>query len=480
MRGGRGAAPDAGVRRCLRAGATRGTAALSELNILSSCVYTQIPKEERVTRVNLSGDQFVLFIQLFRMGIMASVSGVLITSSFFKRLIFLDRRETRENWQIALIFGSLLTAGTGVRVLAGYEGVDLSLSGTFLLGLMGGITPGAAVGFVVGIPGMLGGEWAAIPFTVLCGALGGVVRRMALRQGELWDFSPFPFSNLVRSARIFKREGRFDSRAAIFGSIICLEAVRTLLVERIAPAPLFAFRTDHLWVTLCVWFTTLACVGIPLKIWNNTRVEVMLEDQRSAAMQARFDALRSQMNPHFLFNTLNAATSLIWNDPEKARFILVKLSFILRRLLREPDDFTPMSSEIEFIEDYLSLERARFGEQKIGFEKQIDPRSLDVPVPAMLLQPLVENAVRHGLSRNVGAGTIRVTTERSGERLEIVVEDDGVGFDGPPEGGIGIANVRERLSVAYGTEGSFEIDSAPGRGTTVTIGIPVERRSGNA
>lgn len=433
-----------------------------------------------MTRVNLSGDQFVLFIQLFRMGIMASVSGVLVTSSFFKKLIFLDRRETKQNWQIALIFGSLLTAGTAVRVLVGYEGVDLSLSGTFLVGLMGGITPGASVGFFVGIPGMLGGEWATLPFTVLCGLIGGVVRRMAVRQGELWDFSPFPFSNIFRSAKVLKRQHRFDSRAVIFGSVIFLEAVRTLLVERMAPAPLFAFSTDHAWVTLCVWLSTLACVGIPLKIWNNSRVEVMLEDQRSAAMRARFDALRSQINPHFLFNTLNAATSLIWNDPEKARFILVKLSFILRRLLRDSEDFMPLSREIEFIEDYLSLEKARFGEDKIRFAKEIDPRSLDVPVPAMVLQPLVENAVRHGLSRRVGAGLITIRTDCNGNTLKVVVEDDGEGFSGAPEGGIGLANVRERLSVAYGQEGSFDIKSSPGEGTAVTFEVPVKRRGEDA
>jgi len=433
-----------------------------------------------MTRVNLSGDQFVLFIQLFRMGIMASVSGVLITSSFFKKLIFLDERTPRQNWQIALIFGSLLTAGTAVRVLAGYEGVDLSLSGTFIVGLTGGITPGASVGFFVGIPGMLGGEWATLPFTVLCGFLGGFMRRMALRQGELWDFSPFPFSNIVRSVRILKSQGRFDSRAVIFGTVVFLEALRTLLAERMTPAPLFAFRTDHVWVTLCVWLATLACVGIPLKIWNNTRVEVMLEDQRSAAMRARFEALRSQINPHFLFNTLNAATSLVWNDPEKARFILVKLSFILRRLLRDSEDFLPLSSEIEFIEDYLSLERARFGEEKIRFSKEIDPRSLDVPVPAMVLQPLVENAVRHGLSRRLGAGLIAVKTECNGGTLKVVVTDDGEGFSGTPSGGIGLANVRERLAVAYGQAGVFDISSTPGEGTVVTIEMPVERRSDGA
>jgi two-component system LytT family sensor kinase len=307
--------------------------------------------------------------------------------------------------------------------------------------------------------------------------VGGIVRRAALRKGELWDFSPFPLNNMVRSVRILRRERRMDARVFIFGSVILLEAIRTFLSRRFPPAPLFAFETDNFWVMLCVWFTTLACVGIPLKIWNNTRVEVMLEDQRSVAMRARFDALRSQINPHFLFNTLNAATSLIWNEPEKARSILVRLSFILRRLLRDSEDFVPLSREMEFIEEYVSLERARFGDETINFVKRIDPRTLDIPVPSMMLQPLIENSIKHGLSRRVGGGTITVITGRDGQSLKIEIEDDGEVFEGQRADGIGLTNVRERLKVAYGPAGRFDIHSAPGEGTRVTLEIPVVRRS---
>ncbi len=428
-----------------------------------------------MTRVTLSGDQYVLFVQLFRMGIMASIAGVLITRSFFKRLIFLDSRNTKQNWQIAVVFGALLMAGTVVRVLVGYEGADLSLSGTFLTGLMVGMIPGSFVGFFTGIPATLGGEWMTVIFTVLCGFLGGVVRRVALHQGELWDFSPFPVNNLIRSVRVLRSERRLDSRVFVFGCVIILEGARTIISGRFSPAPLFAFQTDHFWVTLCVWFTTLACVGIPLKIWNNTRVEVLLEDQRSAAMKARFDALRSQINPHFLFNTLNAATSLLWDEPEKARQILVKLSYILRRLLRDSEDFVPLSQEIEFIDDYLSLEKARFGDNKIGVEKDIDPKALDVPVPGMIMQPLVENAVKHGLSSRVERGVIRLKALREGDMLRLEIEDDGAGFDEPRSGGIGLMNVRERIKVAYGPDGSFEIESKPGEGTKAVLVFPVKR-----
>ena len=410
---------------------------------------------------------------------MAAIAGVLITSNFFKRLIFLDTRNTRENWQFALIFGLLLTGGTAVRVLVGYEGMDLSLSGAFLVGLLGGMVPGSAVGFFVSLPAVLRGEWGALPFTVLCGFLGGLIRARTANRAEYWNFSPFFINNIARSWRVLVAERRLDSRAVITLTLVALEVARTLAGNR-APVFLFVFHPDHFWVTLCVWLTTLVCVGIPLKIWNNTRVEALLEEQRSAAVQARFDALRSQINPHFLFNTLNAATSLIWSEPEKARWILVKLSNILRRLLRGGEDFVPLSREIEFVEDYLSLEVARFGPEKLKVEKDLDPRTLDVPVPSMVLQPIVENAVRHGISPKVGGGVVRLEASRNGEVLRVTVRDNGLGFKETGREGIGLRNDRERLRVAYGQRASIEITSAPGQGTSIMISMPVERGEGPA
>ncbi|MBN1885234.1 MAG: histidine kinase [Candidatus Krumholzibacteriota bacterium] len=429
-----------------------------------------------MARVTLTGDQFTFLILLLRMGIMASVSGVLITSSFFKRLIFLDRRSTGQNWWLAVLFGVMLTAGAAVRVLVGYEGIDLSLAGVFLVGLMGGIIPGGSVGFFVSLPGTIRGEWATLPLLVVGGLAGGLIRSRLLDREEIWGFSPIPFSNIARAMRVFVAERRLDPRAVILLSVLSLDVVRCVVAERTSPPVVFAVSVEHWWMWLFVWFSTLACVGIPIKIWNNTRVEMLLEEQKATAMQARFDALRRQINPHFLFNTLNAATSCIWEQPEKTRWILVKLSAILRRLLQQGDDFVPLSRELEFIEDYLSLEEARFGKESIRVEKKIDPRAMDVPVPVMILQPIVENAVRHGISPKIGGGTVHISAVREGERLCIVVRDDGVGFGGPGGSGIGLSNVSERLSVGYPGESTFRIDSAPGRGTTVAIEIPVERR----
>lgn len=417
----------------------------------------------------------VLFVLFFKMGVTAAAAVVLVTSSFFKNLLLNDRRSPREDWHFSMVFGMLLMAGSAVRVLAGYEGVDLSLAGTLLVGLLTGIVPGSTIGAVVSLPAVLRGEWAALPFTILCGLAGGIIRLITVNREELWEFSPFPPNNFARSIRVMRTERRIDSRALIIVTVFILEIVRTAVARWTLPPALFAFRTDHFWMVFVVWLSTLACVGIPLKIWQNTRVEEMLEGHRVAAMRARFDALRSQINPHFLFNTLNAATSCIWTEPDKARWILVKLSHILRRLLYGTDDFVPLSKELEFIDDYLSLEEARFGKDKMRFEKEIDPRALDVPIPTMILQPLVENAVKHGISPKVSGGTIRVEAIREDDWLLISVQDDGIGFEEGGRTGIGLSNVRERLKVAYETRGALEIESSSGAGTTVSIRIPVER-----
>ena len=158
--------------------------------------------------------------------------------------------------------------------------------------------------------------------------------------------------------------------------------------------------------------------------------------------------------------------------------MVLKLSKILRRLLRQQDNLTPLREELSFIDDYLAIEMVRFGD-KLHFVKDTDPATLDLLVPSMLLQPLVENSVRHGLSSKVDGGTIRVRSRLMGNRLQILVEDDGVGI---PEAklatlfeqgiGIGVSNVNERLKVLFGEEYKMWIDSRPGEGTSTGIEIP--------
>jgi two-component system LytT family sensor kinase len=227
---------------------------------------------------------------------------------------------------------------------------------------------------------------------------------------------------------------------------------------------------------VAVYTTTLLSVMLPIKIWNSKRYERKLELQQLSLNEARLAALSRQINPHFLFNTLNSVASLIRQDPEEARQVVYKLSKILRRLLRQQENLTPLREELSFIDAYLAIEMVRFGD-KLQFIRDIDPATLDLLVPSMLLQPLVENSIRHGLSSKIDGGLIRVRSRLENGRLQILVEDDGVGIPEDKlarmfELGIGVSNVNERLKVLFGDEYKMWIDSRLGEGTSTGIEIP--------
>jgi two-component system LytT family sensor kinase len=218
-------------------------------------------------------------------------------------------------------------------------------------------------------------------------------------------------------------------------------------------------------------------VAVPMKIWSNTRLEMNLEQHRQLLLKARMDALTAQINPHFLFNTLNTVSSLIRYDPDMARGVVIKLSNILRRLLRKHETFVPLQEELDFIDDYLDIEVARFGRDNLVIHKQIDENTLDSFVPSMLLQPIVENALKHGLAAKLGGGELTIRTESQDGRLIIAIEDNGVGIPKERmaqvfEDGIGISNVHERLRVLYGADFRMDISSREGEGTRTRIEIP--------
>jgi two-component system LytT family sensor kinase len=202
-----------------------------------------------------------------------------------------------------------------------------------------------------------------------------------------------------------------------------------------------------------------------------------LEQHQQLLLKARMDALSSQINPHFLFNTLNTVASLIRFDPDMARVVVLKLSNILRRLLRKHETFVALREELEFIDDYLDIEVVRFGRENLQIFKEVDERTLDAFVPSMLLQPIVENSLKHGLAGKLEGGHICIRTMLNDGRLQIEIEDNGVGI---PEirmpqvyvEGIGISNVHERLKILYGADFTMDIRSREGEGTRIRIDVP--------
>jgi two-component system LytT family sensor kinase len=258
---------------------------------------------------------------------------------------------------------------------------------------------------------------------------------------------------------------------------------------RLRPRRFYALYSHDWAVELLICLCAPVVVGIPLKIWNQIRIEQKLEEQTRLLLEAKLDALQRQINPHFLFNTLNSITSLVRSKPELAREMIVKLGNILRILLKDREAFVPFSEELAFTDDYLDIEVVRFGE-KLRVVKEIAPETLAVVVPSMLLQPLLENSIKHGLEPRIEGGTVTLRSRITAEgRLLVEVEDDGVGMApgrspaghiARPGTGIGMKNVRERMHVLYGDSAEVEIESRPGRGTKVKLLMPVVEGTGGA
>jgi len=428
-----------------------------------------------------------LVILLVKLAVAASLASILTRSGRFQRMLMREERTLAQRVQMALVSAVIFGSGVLTRVVTrdAYQAVDLGLEGSLVMGMLGGYVTGLLAGVLISIPAMFNGELMSMTLFAAAGVLGGLLRDVAPDTEAIWKLT-FPDQALFRLLR------KHDLRLPAF-SLICVlgilmaEFMRSTMAAVFPNKGVFAlqlhWKDEGPWLQVAVYATTLLSILLPIKIWNSSRTEKKLELQQLRLNEARLAALSRQINPHFLFNTLNSVTSLIRLDPNQARQMVLKLSKILRRLLRQQDNLTPLREELSFIDDYLAIEMVRFGD-KLHFVKDTDPATLDLLVPSMLLQPLVENSVRHGLSSKVDGGTIHVRSRLMGNRLQILVEDDGVGI---PEAklatlfeqgiGIGVSNVNERLKVLFGEEYKMWIDSRPGEGTSTGIEIP-EQASG--
>jgi LytS/YehU family sensor histidine kinase len=210
-----------------------------------------------------------------------------------------------------------------------------------------------------------------------------------------------------------------------------------------------------------------------------------LRERESQALQlqtrlaeARLDALSSQLHPHFLFNTLTALSVLIHRDPAAADLMLTRLADLLRATLRAPAAHqVPLGEEMELLGRYLDIMRVRYG-PRLTVETRVPDELADALVPPFLLQPLVENALEHGVARRAGAGRVEVAAEAVGGRVRLSVTDDGPGGDSDPLAGgegIGLSNTRARLEQLYGAEQRLVLERVPGVGTRAMVEIPLRR-----
>jgi two-component system LytT family sensor kinase len=209
-----------------------------------------------------------------------------------------------------------------------------------------------------------------------------------------------------------------------------------------------------------------------------------LDTSRARLARAEVRALRAQISPHFIYNALTAIASFVRTDPELARELILEFAEFTRYSFRAHGEFTTLAEELRSIDRYLTIERARFGE-RLQVRLQIAPEVLPVGLPFLCLQPLVENAVRHGLSRKPGVGTVSIVARDAGAECLITVEDDGVGMDpavlrgpdaldAPTDAGqhVGLTNVDDRLRSAFGDQFGLVVETAPDAGTKVTMRVP--------
>jgi two-component system, LytTR family, sensor kinase len=426
-------------------------------------------------------EQQQLLTLLLRVAVAASLASILSRFGAFQRMLMREDRTLVQRVKLALMFWALYGSSVLFRVWnpAKYDAVDLGLEGSLLAGMVGGYVTGLLSGVLISLPAvMVRGELMTMVLFAGVGVLGGLLRDLAPEKEDVWRFSPI-FSLNPRGLRQRPYQLRLLFQlgclfSIIFSGLLRVEVSYLPVKNGVFLAPIW---TEMHWATvLGAYISSIFAVMLPLKIWNNTRNEKKLEAQQLRLNEAKLAALTSQINPHFLFNTLNSVSSLIRTNPDQARSVVYRLSSILRRLLRKTDNLTPLREELAFIDNYMMIETVRFGE-KLRFIKEIDPETLNRLVPSMLLQPLIENSIRHGLAAKVDGGMIRVRSYLADGRLHLVVEDDGVGIPEARlatlfEQGIGVSNVNERMKVLYGPDYRMWIDSKPGEGTRTGIEIP--------
>jgi signal transduction histidine kinase len=350
-------------------------------------------------------------------------------------------------------------------------------------------------------------EWLSVAAICLCLAVAysvvGKLRRVL--KGEPVDWAAVPTEDLLHFGAWFLL---YPCVALLTMHFALGDRRRRNLFVHVAVALVFSPMLMTLTLVLhmlvrgrtMAWATFLKNVVVPEYAWGVTAYVVLLSVAHAAEFRrrdlaravnaaqleaalalARLQALRMQLEPHFLFNALNSISSLIRRDPDAAERMLARLGDFLRLTL---DDSMPqeveLRQELEFLERYLDIERVRFRD-RLSVEIDVPAELLGARVPYLVLQPLVENAIRHGIAERAGPGHVVVRAARREGQLRLEVEDDGPGLPSdvdPPRFGVGLSNIRARLEQLYGSNGRLTVEGGNGHGLRVAITLPHERTAG--
>jgi two-component system, LytTR family, sensor kinase len=353
-----------------------------------------------------------------------------------------ERDDPRVLWPLIVLFWIVNIALTTVQV---YVMAQTSGRSPRLLGLLVFMTPSFMVWF------------ASVPLIVRV-----LTRRFSFSSGRL-----------LRSGAVHL------VASVVIG--LATQVVDTATMLRAEPAMPFLptllgmARVWILWAMFTYWFFIVMVLAV--RHYTTSRARQQRATELAAAVaKSQLAVLRTQLHPHFLFNALNSISSLVFDEPREAQRMIAQLAELLRATLDDGGlGSWPLRRELELLERYTAIEQVRFGD-RLGVQIQCDAEALEAIVPSLLLQPLVENAILHGIQPSITGGTVRIAARRDGRWLHLVVDDDGVGFHNGATNGraerVGLSNSRERLEKEFGDDQALEIAPAEGSGTEVQIRIP--------
>jgi len=423
--------------------------ALSRLHLLHRQVTGRAAERDRwLLLAALLGIQLLVF--LIRLGL-ARTTNEQVTFDF----LIAFTAGLLGGWRLGLAVGLLTTFTTGLNDYLFWNEAVFSISDYFEYAVLKNLDAMTAVfvGSAAGFAGTLLGRrrfHPGITAIVAVPLVGGAVLFMLYAAG----YPPFYLGRLLPNLFIF---GLAAAAVALM-----MRNVQNVETQRQAEAAELALAQANL----------------------------NLAQARLALTQAELRALHAQINPHFFFNTLNTIRYFIRTDPEQARRLLINLSDIFQRAL-SAGEFVSLQDEIHYVEAYLALEKARLDDRLQIIWTNLARDLLEMPVPTLVLQPLVENSVIHGISRQPEGGTIHIILNRLGNELLVQLDDNGPGFEparvlgngrqtavdpplpAPERSSIGLRNVDERLRMLYGDEYGLQIDSAPGQGTRIVFRVPL-------
>lgn len=429
--------------------------------------------------LRLSQEELLIINLLLRIAVMAGIVSLLLGFRFVMDFLMRASVSPAEHLKMGATFAIVFVIGVIVRRLTNQGAMDLSLEGALFAGFFGGVWLGTITGLAIGGTCYLLGEPLALPFYAAAGFASGIVVTLFERRREIWSYSLNPFSTLLGFLEgLFNR--RIERDFVPFAMLLGFIGMRYSLLERTRGlGKIYGFLPPNGFALFLELLSAVCALGIALKMAGNARLELMLREEERQLMKARLATLRSQVNPHFLFNTLNSIYSLIRTDAERAREMTRQLASIFRKALDEASDTHSLREEIAFIDDYLAIEKVRFGEERLRIFKDLSPETLDVQVPVMILQPIVENAVKHGISHSVEGGAIKISAKPIQGGIEIEIENDGAAMKERSLNeliarGMGLRNVVERLSLYTCGKGLFELLPRAQGGAVARIFMPSE------